>query len=205
MWQGFKNSGRNNVTVIESAIPSHRPEASSAGGPSTNTECTHRQPTAPHRSSVKWNPFELRLDDVVHGSLPSFVDMKPHVLYVPLNPKYPFFDSMYKTKAGELVGLQVTRQKKISKKCTLSALQRCLDDIKLPDDKIPFVRVVLIPLPCNADAANLVLEPVLEPVTAKAEKKLEEDRLQLLLQVLDKYEVWQVPEKYQREYIPEYI
>lgn len=171
--------------------------------------CWHKREVSENSSQggVEWAPFELRLDTLIHGSVPSFADMEPRVLYMSLNPKYPFFDSMYKTDEGELVGIQVTREKNSSKDCTLSALQSCLKKIDFPDDQIPHIRTVLVPLPSNADTAKLNMNLNMSPKEpsegeTKEEKNIREARVQQLWRVLDRYEVWKVPTNYGNRFNP---
>jgi hypothetical protein len=147
------------------------------------------------KGNIEWTDFSLKLDDIVAGELPSYADMKQMVLYMPLNPSFPFVDSVYKTEEGELVAFQVTRSKSATKKFKWSALKKFVDKIEFPVCKAIHLWLVLVPLPSLAEIAKM--KAAKEATKMEAEDDLLDDKNASYYQkMLERYEVWELPENY---------
>jgi hypothetical protein len=129
----------------------------------------------------EWTDLTLKLKSKVITKHPTFDEMEEMVLYVPENPMYPFIEFMYKAE-GKLVVFQVSRQTKNSKLFNWTAVNVFLKTISIQDARpLDGVRLIFIPLPSNADTANLkASESVVNPDS----------------ETLKEYEVWKVPSSY---------
>jgi hypothetical protein len=128
-----------------------------------------------------WTDFTLKLKRKVLTQPRTFDEMEEMVLYVPQKSNYPFVEFMYKAE-GKLVVFQVTRQTQNSKSFKWTAVSDFLMNICIPDARpLDRVRLIFIPLPSNADTANLkASESVVNPDSG----------------TLKEYEVWKVPSSY---------
>ena len=122
--------------------------------------------------------FELKLTELMEGEPPKFAEMKKGVLYKSLEATFPAVDMMYKAESELLYGLQVTRQQKLTRTISTSAVDKWLDAIGMKN--MGNVRIAVIPRPDNA-----------EKTTAKYER--DGSGYPLL-------EVWKLPLDYSRRF-----
>ena len=102
-----------------------------------------------------------------------------------------------KNKKQELILFQVTRQKAKAKEFGVPAMVKFFKGIGLAGKSLKKVKVrlVLVPHPARADKAVLVPKKV-KDIEADVDAVLESQ----LVEVLNEYEVWRMPEDYSRQF-----
>jgi hypothetical protein len=146
-----------------------------------NWQYVTRNITHNKSENVTVQNLNLTLDALEKGKVPTFEAMATNRLYHPLNPILPAGDILYKTVDGKLVIIQVNRQRAGHKKMQMSALKKLFELLKLTEDQVKRVKIVLVPDPSVGLSQILKLEGTEE------------------MNFLTEYDVWQVPMKYREE------
>jgi len=95
-----------------------------------------------------WEPFVLPRFKKVNGTITSFQNMVPGVLYRPKDSTFPLVDMYYKDSSEKLYGIQATMAKKHAKNVTV--YQEFYDEIGTDPITTPLMLYYLI-MPCNIE------------------------------------------------------